>query len=83
MKTKRQSYYYTRKIGEYEFLVRVHFMPLFIIRKRVRAGVTIIPSNENIESLERSLVVNFSDKEALIDKLISKYLAEVEFFKIA
>jgi hypothetical protein len=58
-------------------------MPLFIIRKQVRAGVTIIPSNENLESLERSLVVNFSDKEALIDKLISKYLAEVEFFKIA
>jgi hypothetical protein len=57
-------------------------MPLFIIRKRVRVGVTMITSKASIESLERSLIVNHSDMDYVINKLISKYLEEVEYFKI-
>jgi hypothetical protein len=82
METKHRDYSYTQKIGEYEFLVRVHYMPLFIIRKRVRVGVTMITSKASIESLERSLIVNHSDMDYVINKLISKYLEEVEYFKI-
>jgi hypothetical protein len=82
METKRRDYYYTQKIGECEFLVRVHYMPLFIIRKRVRVGVTMITSKASIESLERSLIVNHSDMDYVINKLISKYLEEVDYFKI-
>jgi transposase-like protein len=82
METKRRDYYYTQKIGEYKFLVRVHYMPLFIIRKRVRVGVTMITSKASIESLERALIVNHSDMDYVINKLISKYLEEVDYFKI-
>ncbi len=82
MKTKHRDYYYTQKIGEYKFLVRVHYMPLFIIRKRVRVGVTMITSKASIESLERALIVNHSDMDYVINKLISKYLEEVDYFKI-
>ncbi len=83
MKTRRRGYYFTRKIGECEFLVRIHYMPLFIIRRRIRLGVTMIPSTESIESLERSVFIKHSDMEDVINKLISNYLAEVGFFKIA
>ena len=58
-------------------------MPLFIIRRRIRVGVTMIPSTESIESLERSVFIKHSDMEDVINKLISNYLAEVGFFKIA
>jgi hypothetical protein len=82
MKTKHRDNRYTQKVGEYEFLVRVHYMPLFIITKRVRVGVTMITLTAGIESLERSLIVNHSNIDYVINKLISKYLEEVDFFKI-
>jgi hypothetical protein len=83
MKTKQRGYYYTQKVGGHEFLVRVQYMPLFIIIKRARVGVTLKPSNLSTESLERSVIVNHSKINFVINKLIRNYLIEVGFFRIA
>ena len=82
MITKHQDYYYTNKFGEYEFLVKVHYMPFFFIKKRVKVGVTLMPSKLITESRERSVIVNHTEIDYIIHKLISGYLEEVGYFKI-
>lgn len=82
MITKPQDYYYTNKFGEYEFLIKVHYSPFFFINKRVRVGVTLMPSELITESRERSVTANHSEVDYTIHKLISGYLEEVGYFKI-
>jgi hypothetical protein len=82
MKTKYLDYNYIRKVGEYEFLVKVQYMPLFIIKKQVRVSIVMIPTKESIDSYKRSVIVSHSKIDYIVQKFISSYLEELNYFKI-
>jgi hypothetical protein len=82
MKTKYLDYNYIRKVGEYEFLVKVQYMPLFIIKKQVRVSIVMIPTKESIDSYKRSVIVSHSKINYIVQKFISSYLEELNYFKI-
>jgi hypothetical protein len=82
MKTKYLDYNYNLKVGEYEFLVKVHYMPLFIIKKQVRVSIVMIPTKESIDSYKRSVIVSHSKIDYIVQKFISSYFEELNYFKI-
>jgi hypothetical protein len=57
-------------------------MPLFIIKKQVRVSIVMIPTKESIDSYKRSVIVSHSKIDYIVQKFISSYLEELNYFKI-
>jgi hypothetical protein len=83
LKILPNGYNCTHKIGEYEFLAKVHYNPLFIITKRVRVCIELIQTEASTNPWKRSIIVRHSETDDMIQMFIGSYLAEVDFFKIA
>ena len=57
MKILKKGYTSTHKVGEYEFLAKVHYMPLFKIAKLVRVKLALAHPKINNGYWERSAIV--------------------------
>lgn len=83
MNTKYQDYSSTHKIGEYEFVAKVHYMPSFIITRRVRVSIELMKTKSSTETWKRSVIVNHSKTDHIIRKFIRSYFEKVNYFSIA
>jgi hypothetical protein len=83
LKIFQNGYTSTHKIGEYEFLAKVNFLPLFFITKLVRVRILLVHPKSDRDPWKKSIIVRHSETDDMIQMFISIYLAEVDFFKIA
>jgi hypothetical protein len=82
LKILSKDYNSIYKIGEYEFLVKFHYMPLFMIAKLVRVTIQLMHPKANSNSFKMSSIVRHSESGKLIQMFISSYLDDAGYFKL-
>jgi hypothetical protein len=82
LKILSKSYSSTHKIGEYEFLIKVRFIPLLMISKLARVRVELIRTKVSTSSWNKSAFVRRSEYHEVAQMFISSYLEEVDYFKV-
>lgn len=70
------------KIGEYDFLIKVNYLPLFLIFKLVIVKIVLVNPNPGGNQWNKSFIVRQSESGNEIHALISNYLADTDYFKL-
>jgi len=83
MKFLPKGYDSSFKVGEYEFLAKISYLPLYLIAKLVRVRIAVTHPKEGSDPWKRSVIVRHSESGKVIQMLISSFLEEVDYFKIA
>jgi hypothetical protein len=71
----------TYKVGEYEFLTKVNFIPLFMLSKIARVRVELIQTKASTDCWNKSAFVRRSNSRIVVKMFISSYLEKVDYFK--
>jgi hypothetical protein len=82
MKILRKGYNSTYKVGDYEFLAEVNYLPLFFIIKLLRLRITLNNPREGRVPWRRSVIVRHSESRDMIQMLISSYIEDAGYFEI-
>jgi hypothetical protein len=82
MKILRKRYNYTYKVGEYEFLIEINYLPLFFILRLIRVRITLKLPNAGEEPWKRTIIVRHSESRDMIQMIISSYIEDSGYFKL-
>lgn len=77
-----KGYNSSYKVGEYEFLAKVNYLPLFFITRLVRVRIALTNPKADRDPWKKSLIVRHSDSGNEIHMLISSYLEDNDYFKL-
>jgi hypothetical protein len=70
------------KVGEYEFLVRIGYSPLFMITKLVMIRISLTHPKGQSDCWYRSVIVRHSEAADVVQRLMTSYLEGVDYFNV-
>jgi hypothetical protein len=82
MKINSHDYSSIHKVGKYEFLANVHFLPSLTDKNLVSISVELTNTNASSSFWKRSVTISESDIHCIIYSLIDRYFAEIDYFRI-